>query len=181
MRLIIVGLGTVGGGLAELLSSRSQELKARGLGFKVVAAVDSKGAAVDEHGLDLALLISRKRKTEKVGSGDRTALEIVRDVGADVVVELTPGTMDGEPALSHIRAALGSSKSVVTANKMPLALHYKGLMMAAKKLDVRLLYSACVGGGLPVLEFGRECAAAEPVDKIEGVLNATTNFVLSEM
>jgi homoserine dehydrogenase len=164
-----------------LLSGRSRELHQRGLDFRVVAAVDSKGAAINSAGLDTTDLMAQKRKTGGIGDSGKSATDVIREVDADAVVELTPGTVDGEPALSHINAALTSSKSVVTANKMPLALHYVELMQEAKRRGVKLLYSACVGGGLPVLEFGRDCATAEPVDRIEGVLNATTNFVLTKM
>ncbi|HYB45585.1 MAG TPA: homoserine dehydrogenase [Nitrososphaerales archaeon] len=181
MRLVLVGLGVVGSGLAEQLSSRSKELRSRGLDFRIVAAADSRGSVEDKRGLDVAELLARKKRTGSVGEGDRGTAEMIRDADADVVVELTPGTTSGEPALSHMKAALRSSKSVVTANKMPLALHYGELLAEARRRSVRIMYGACVGGGLPVLEFGRTCAAAEPVERIDGVLNATTNFVLSEM
>ncbi len=181
MRLIVVGLGVVGGGLADLLSRMSSELSSRGLEFRVVAAADSKGAVLDKRGLDLTKLMARKRKTGSVGESETPTEEVIREADADALVELTPGTINGEPAFTHFRAAIRSSKHVVTANKMPLALHYKQLQLEAKRRGVRILYSACVGGGLPVLEFGKQCAEAEPVDRIEGVVNATTNYILSEM
>jgi len=181
LRIVLVGFGVIGRGLAEQLSYRSRELRSRGLELKVVAAADSRSSAEDRRGLDMAELLVRKKKTGSIGKSDRSAAEMIREVDADAMVELTPGTMNGEPALSHVRAALRSSKSVVTANKMPLALHYEELIAEAKRRDLEIMYGACVGGGLPVLEFGRTCAAAEPVVGIDGVVNATTNFVLSEM
>jgi len=181
LRIVLVGQGVVGRGLADQLTGRRRELRARGLDLKVVAAVDSKGAVVDSGGIDLARLLSSKKKTGRIGPGNSSALEVIRSVDADALVELTPGTQTGEPALSHIRAALKSSKSVVTANKMPLALHYVELLRDAEKRGLKILYGACVGGGLPVLDFGTACAAAEPVDLIEGVVNATTSFILTEM
>lgn len=181
MRIIIVGFGTVGQGFARILTERRQALAKRGVELKVVGVLDSRSAAVDGGGLNVARLLTRKKSTGAVGEDGFGLREVMAKVDADAVVELTPGTMSGEPALTHIRAALAASKSVVTANKMPLALHFKELTQLAEKRRVGMLYSACVGGGLPVLEFGRECAAAEPVDKIEGVVNATTNFILSEM
>ncbi|MDG6898106.1 MAG: homoserine dehydrogenase [Nitrososphaerota archaeon] len=180
-RIVIVGFGNVGQGLADVISARSQDQKAGRSGFKVVAVVDSEGAAVDSKGLNLAKLVAEKKRAGSVGGGGATAEEVMRDVEADALVELTPGTPDGEPATSHIRAAIDASMNVVTANKMPLALHYSELVSRAKRRGVSLLYSACVGGGLPLLEFGGECASAEPVDGIEGVVNATTNYILSEM
>ncbi len=182
MKIILIGFGTIGSRLAAVLSGRggggSRSLAA---GFKVVAVVDSKSAAVDGRGLNVARLLETKRLSGRIGTLDKSASEVIRGVEADTVVELTPATMDGEPALSHIREALKSSKNVVTANKMPLALHYSALLEGARRRRVGLLYGACVGGGLPVLEFGRACAAAEPVDRIEGVLNTTSNFVITKM
>ncbi len=181
LKVIIVGFGTIGNGLATVLSARARRPEGHPAEFKIVAAVDSESAAVDERGLNAKSLLERKRRSGRVGALDRSASEVIRAADADVVVELTPATMDGEPALSHIREALRHSKSVVTANKMPIALHYPALLGEAKRRGVKLLYGACVGGGLPVLEFGSACAEAEPVDRIEGVLNATSNFVLTKM
>ncbi len=181
LRILLVGFGTVGQGLAKILDAATTATDGRSSRFEVVGVVDSTSGAVDQRGLDLAELIRRKTRTGRVGNRAASLREVLGEVESDVVVELTPGTRDGEPALSHVKAAIASSNSVVTANKMPLALRYGELLRLARSKGVRILYGACVGGGLPVLEFGSECARAEPVDKIEGVVNATTNFVLSEM
>ena len=181
MKIVVVGFGTIGQGFARILSERGEALARHGARVQVVGVMDSKSAIVDPRGLEVARLLSTKKSTGAVGKDKMDLQEVMTKADADAVVELTPGTMSGEPALSHIKSALGASKNVITANKMPLALHFNALNRAAERRHVRLLYSACVGGGLPILEFGRECAAAEPVDKIEGVVNATTNFILSEM
>lgn len=181
LKVVIVGFGTVGQGVAKALDAYQAGAHGRSSKFRVVGVLDSTSAAVDGRGLDLARLIRRKKETGRVGGYNLTPREVLEKAESDVVVEVTPGTLDGEPALSHMRAAIGSSNHVVTANKMPLALRYKGLLQEAKRKGVKILYGACVGGGLPVLNLGEECARAEPVDKIEGVLNATTNFVLSGM
>jgi len=70
---------------------------------------------------------------------------------------------------------------VVTANKMPLALKYSELSNEAKRRGLALRYGACVGGGVPVLEFGDACARSDTISRIDGVLNATSNFILTEM
>lgn len=171
----------MGSGLASVLASRGRELKSRGLEFKLVAAVDSKSAAVDERGLDLGKLLERKKATGRVGTRKLSAADVIRDVDCDVVVEVTPGSPDAEPSLSHIREALMASRNVVTANKMPLALDYSRLLREAGRRRTSILYGACVGGGMPILEFGADCARAEPVEEIEGVLNATSNFILTRM
>jgi len=178
----LVGFGTIGMGVARTITRRSEDLRGHDPGIDVVAVVDSRSAAVDKEGLDLRRLVAEKKSTGKVGQIEMSATEVIEKVESDVVVEATPANpKGGEPALSHIRTALKASKHVVTANKMPLAVRYGDLMAEAEAKGVRILYGACVGGGLPILEMGEALAKVEPVQKIEGVLNATTNFILTKM
>jgi homoserine dehydrogenase len=150
--------------------------------MELVAVADSRSAAVNKRGLDPAILAARKKSTGCVGELQMNALEVIREIESDVVVEVTPGNPEsGEPGLSHIREALKVKKSVVSANKMPLALHYSELVGAARRKGVKILYGACVGGGMPVLEMGKACAEAEPILGIDGILNATSNFILTKM
>lgn len=181
MRLTLVGFGTVGQGLAQSLVEKGGLFERRGLAFDLVAVADSRSSVVDVDGLDPASLIERKRSSGRVGESQQTALELIREVDSDVVVEVTPGNpKDGEPALTHIKEALRLSRHVVSANKMPLALHFAELTgMAGPGLALR--YSACVGGGIPMLETGLACREAEEVIGIDGVLNATSNFILTKM
>jgi homoserine dehydrogenase len=182
MKVVVLGFGTVGVSLARAFAANAGDYAKRGVRFELVAVADSTSAVVDRQGLDPLALVTKKESTGRVGSSKADILELIRSVDADVVVELTPANpKDGEPALGHIREALASSKPVVTANKMPLALHYKELMQEARREGVNLLYGACVGGGVPILETGRACALAERVDAIDAVLNATSNFVLTKM
>lgn len=179
IRAIVIGLGTVGTSLAQRILTERYAY-----GIRVVAAMDSKGAAVDEKGLDLRRVLLRKRRTGTVGDDAEHAgpLAVIKEVDADVLVELTAANpVDAEPALSHISAALATGKDVVTANKMPLALRYRGLLADARRRGRVLRYSACVGGGLPVIDLGDLLAQADEVTAIDGVLNATSNFILSEM
>lgn len=146
--------------------------------------MDSTGVAVDTGGLNLKELLLRKARTGSVGSKSETAgaIDIIRNVEADAVVELTPGNPStGQPGLSHFEAALRSGKHLVTANKITLAMDYPGFMRLARARDLELRYGACTGGGMPLLEFGESCSFAEPVTRIEGVLNATSNFILAEI
>ncbi len=176
IRAIVFGLGTVGTALVRRILSERY-----GFDVKVVAVADSTSAAVDDRGLDLRRVLLRKRRTGKVGSRAEP-LAVISETDADVLVELTSANpVDAEPALSHISAALATGKDVVTANKMPLALHYRRLLADAKRRGLMLRYSACVGGGLPVMELGDLLAQGDEVTAIRGVLNATSNFILSEM
>jgi len=181
LKVILLGFGTVGQGLAQALAEKGSFLKERGLSFDLVAVADSSSSVTDEGGLDPTSLIERKRSTGRVGESTEGAIDLIRDVDSDVVVEVTPGNpKDGEPALSHIREALRHSKHVVSANKMPLAMHFAELTdMARSRIELR--YSACVGGGIPMLETGMACGKAEGIVRIRGVLNATSNFILTKM
>ena len=183
VRLIIVGFGVVARSLAGSLEARGEEFRrTHGIDFHLVAAVDSKSAAVDRNGLGLRELLRRKEDTGRVGRRSLPVSEIIEDTEADVLVELTPGNpLDAEPGMTHLKSAIKASKHIVTANKMPLAHEYTSLVASAESRGVQLRYSACVGAGLPILDFGDACAVSEPVQKVEGVLNATSNFVLSRM
>jgi homoserine dehydrogenase len=181
LRVTLLGFGTVGQGLAQALAEKGDFLKQRGLDFDIVAVADSRSSAVDIDGLDPMSLIRRKKSSGRAGDSQQSALDLIGEVDSDVVVEVTPGNpKDGEPALSHIREALRLSRHVVSANKMPLALHFAELTSIAKS-GVALRYSACVGGGIPMLETGMACRQAEEIVGIDGVLNATSNFILTKM
>ena len=181
MRITLLGFGTVGQGLARALAEKEEFLERRGVDFDIVAVADSRSSAADPDGLDPMSLVERKRSSGRVGDSQRSPLDLIREVDSDVVVEVTPGNpRDGEPALSHIREALLLSRHVVSANKMPLALRFVELTKMARP-GVALRYSACVGGGIPMIEAGMACREAEEIVGIAGVLNATSNFILTEM
>jgi homoserine dehydrogenase len=152
-------------------------------GVDVVAVADKSSSTVERGGLDLKKVLLRKEKTGLAGArGSPSSEEIILDSEFDALVELTPANPENaEPGLSHISSALSAGRHVVTSSKMPLALRYSDLKRRAKSKGVVLKYGACVGGGIPILEFGDSCADAETVTSIDGVLNATSNFILSEM
>ncbi|MCS7135975.1 MAG: homoserine dehydrogenase [Nitrososphaerota archaeon] len=188
MNIVITGFGTVGQNLVQLLLKNGEFLKkAYGMVTKIVAIVDSKGAAISQRGLDLNLVLKYKRehgtvaKVPSVGY-EMSFLEVVRNVEADVLVEAThTNLVDGEPGMTHIVNALQHSLNVVTVNKGPLALAMPMLKEMAEHRKLVLKFSGTVGGGLPVLAFAKECAKGDKVVKIEGILNGTTNYVLTRM
>ncbi len=189
MRAILVGLGSVGQGLLSILDSRSPALFDRyGLQTKIVAAVDTSGAVVRAEGVEPNVLLNAKRSSEGLGSVQlgyrpgRRALEIIDTVDADVVVELTPtNLLDGEPAMSMIRGALKAGRHVVTTNKGPIALAMPHLHSLAEQRGVFLRFSGTVGGGTPMLDLARLGLRGDRILRIEGILNGTSNFVLTRM
>ncbi len=189
MRIILVGLGALGQGLLGHLVERQQELLDRyGLRVKIVAALDTSGAVVHPAGIDPAVLLKAKRSAERLGSlqpwfrPGRRALEIIHTVDADAVVEVTPtNIIDGEPSLSHIRGALKAGRHVVTANKGPIVLAMAQLLTVADEHGSLLRFSGTVGGGTPMLDLARLGLRGDHVREIAGILNGTTNFILTRM
>jgi len=189
MRIILVGWGVVGQSFAQILTHRKQEL-AKEYGFRprIVAIVDKKGAAINPKGLDLEQMLFLKKEKGTVsacsqyGRPAMSALEAMESIEAEAMVEVTPTNIeDGEPALSYIKTAFKTGKHVVTTNKGPLALALPALTELADYNNVYLRFSGTVGAGTPVLEFAKKCLQGDKIVTIRGILNGTTNYILSEM
>ena len=192
MRIALVGFGSVGRALAAMLPARGEHLyRAMGLAPKLVAVIDSRGAAVSEHGLDLAALDAARKARGTVGAlaphgvmlnGPADAAAIIRDLRADVLVEASPSSLaNPHPAMGHIKAAMSSRKHVVSANKAPLALAMPALLELARFNGIELRYSGTVGAGTPVLDTARKLAQGDRITRIRAILNGTTNFILWKM
>lgn len=187
MRVILIGFGNLGRGLARALLMKSDYLRSAGLIPKVVAAVDERGAVFDRDGLDLHRVLSAAEKRGTVaacpgGKYGMNAVQVMDEVEADVVYELTPTNIKtGEPGLTHIKEAMKRKRHVITSNKGPLVVAFRELESMAKKCGVEFRYSASVGGAVPVIGLARKLLAANRITEIRGVLNGTTNYILSRM
>jgi homoserine dehydrogenase len=154
---------------------------------RVVACIDSHGSAVSTAGLDLQRLLEAKRLLGSVGGYDRSKPNyelpsLIEKADAEIVVELTPTNIDsGEPGISNIVASLKSGKHVITVNKGPLALAFPSLLELANYNDVKLRFSGTVGGGTPILEFAKRSLKGDNILSFRGILNGTTNYILSKM
>lgn len=189
MRIILVGFGTVGQSLARILISDRQWLvKTYGFEPQITAIVDSRGVCQDDSGIDLALALKAKEKygrvqkySEKNAERGRSQLPIT-STEAEVLVETTPSNFkNGEPGLSNIKQALTSKKHVVTTNKGPLALAMPALLELADHKHLQLRFSGTVGGGTPFLNFASKCLPGDKILGIRGILNGTTNYILTRM
>jgi homoserine dehydrogenase len=187
MDIQIIGFGVIGQGFAEVLSKKAGFLKERhDLDFKVVSITDITGTAVDPSGLDLEKVLSIMEDTRAVinypGAKKITGIEAIEKVEADLVVEMTPSNINtGEPGLSHMLASFKEGKHVVTSNKAPLALKYKELVAEARKKDVSFKYEASVGGAMPIINLAKDILSGDEITGIEGILNGTTNYILTRM
>jgi homoserine dehydrogenase len=188
MRIILVGYGVVGKGVATILARRyAEKVKDYGFSPKIVAIADIDGAVINPRGLGIEKLEALKQtrpisSDPEFGHPEMSALDVIESVEAEVVVEVTPVNIkNGEPALSHITKAFKTGKHVVTTNKGPLALAMPALTELADYNNVYLRFSGTVGGGTPMLEFAKRCLAGDKILAIKGILNGTTNYILTEM
>ncbi|MBI5158883.1 homoserine dehydrogenase [Candidatus Micrarchaeota archaeon] len=185
-RVMIVGFGVVGEGVAEVLDSKKKQLEKLGVKLSLVAVCEKDGCIVDEKGIGVSELLKLKKAGElQKHSGWKKkmrSVDAIREVDCDIVVEVTPTNVEsGEPGLTHIATALDSKKHVVTSNKGPLALKFSELVEKAEKNNVELKYEATVCGGMPVFNMVENALASNEIKSIKGILNGTTNFILSRM
>ncbi|MEM1508225.1 MAG: homoserine dehydrogenase [Candidatus Bathyarchaeia archaeon] len=183
MRMLLVGFGFLGRELVKALKNKMSLLKSIDGDFRVVGAADSKGYIYREDGLSIEKLSATLKLSEHEGykySG--TAIELINGDLCDVLVEATPTNIrDGEPGLTHIKLALSKGIHVVTPNKGPLVLAFRELVSLAEKNDCDLLYEGAVAGAIPIFSLVRECLQGDKIIRLSGILNGTTNYILSRM
>lgn len=189
MRIILIGFGIVGQSLAQMFIRRKADL-AKNYGFRprVVALADKGGVALDPKGLDLERMLSLKSEKGTVATGKQfggigsALLDVIESCEAEALVEVTPTNIkNGEPGLSHIKTAFKTGKHVVTTNKGPLALALPVLTELANYDGVQFRFSGTVGGGTPVLDLAKRCLVGDRIVSVKGILNGTTNYILTEM
>jgi homoserine dehydrogenase len=186
--LILLGFGVVGQSFVKLLVSHSTDLyNVYGIKPKVVACADNGGIVTCDQGLNLDRLLNVKKKKKSVAQygprGSTSEIEdVIENLDAEVVIELTPTNItDGEPGKNHIITAMKSGKNVITVNKGPLALEFPSLVELAEYNRISFKFSGTVGGGTPILEFAKRCLRGDRIISFEGILNGTTNYILSKM
>lgn len=162
-KVAVLGYGTVGSGVVEVLDTNAAEVS------------KSAGEALEvKYILDL-----------RDFPGDKHEAQVVHDIDVilnDPEVEVICETMGGiEPALTFEKRALEAGKSVCTSNKELVAAHGPELVELAEKNNVSYLFEASVGGGIPLLRSLNDSLKHEKVDSITGILNGTTNYILTKM
>jgi homoserine dehydrogenase len=188
MRLLFVGFGTVAQGLSELLIEKRDELNSKyGLDWTVTGIVDMlKGSAYNAEGLDLEAMLEMATEGRSLSDSadgcDWDALTMIAKADADVMLEMTYTDIEtGLPATDHCRAAIERGMSVTTTNKGPLALFSNELVAMAEAQGVHFLYEGTVMAGTPLLNLLRETLAGSEIIEMKGILNGTTNYMLTEM
>lgn len=191
MKLALIGFGTVGQGLAELLRDRASSLHQE-YGFAATltaVATRRRGTLCHPDGLDPAALLTAIGRGSLDHYPNAPGLARGLDVpgvisasGADVLVEASPTDLiTGQPALDYCRAAFDAGLHVVLANKGPIALAYDELRARATRGGRRLGFEATVMAGTPVLALALDALAGCRVLAARGILNGTTNYILTQM
>jgi len=186
--IAFIGFGTVGRGMAELLLEKKSILeKLYNITWRVVAISDLRyGSIINDNGIDLkeALSLVESNKDFKFLNGKRglSSIEVIKESNSNLIVEVTwTNLIDGEPGYSHMKTALNLGKNVITTNKGPIALYYKELKELANRKNAQLRYKGTVMSGTPSFNIFEGPLAGCNVESIRGILNGTTNFILTEM
>ena len=166
MNIGLIGIGTVGGGTYQVLKENAEEISNK-------SGIEIKITHVADKNLKLA-----KETVDKETIIEEDAFSLIEDSSIDTIIELIGGT---GIALDIVRKALENGKHVVTANKALIAMHGEELFKIANKKNVLLAYEAAVAGGIPIIKAIREGLAANKVNWVAGILNGTTNYILTEM
>lgn len=162
----IIGLGTIGGGVVEAIASNGKLIAERtGVELVVKGVCDMDKKALKDVSAPNAVKTSSFR-------------DLIEDKDIDIIVELIGGI---DPAKEIILEALKAKKHVVTANKALLSDHWKEIFKAARENEVKVNFEASVGGGIPVIKALKESFVANNIETVYGILNGTTNFILTMM
>lgn len=192
-KIILIGCGTVGQGLLEILQKKAEFLRdCHDFEPRVVAITDKlKGTVLSPEGLQIKLLLETLKEGKKLndypGPKKKTEeyvdpLDLIEQVEADILAEMTyTDIKTGEPATSYIKKALRTGKHVVTSNKGPAALHYAELQELAHLNRRHFRIEGTVMSGTPVFHLSENGLAGNDLNQVKGILNGTTNFILSKM
>lgn len=165
IKAALLGFGTVGGGVYKLLERRKEELEAKtGSGLEI-AAVLVHNLNKKREGIDPAILTDDFER-------------ILQDPDIRIVIEVMGGI---EPAKTMILRSMQAGKSVVTANKDLIAVHGRELLDTAKENGVDFLFEAAVAGGIPIIRPIKQCLAGNELTDVIGIVNGTTNYILTRM
>lgn len=165
IKAALLGLGTVGGGVYKLVQRQKEEMVKKSGANLEITRILVHNMNKQRKGVDASLLTDNWK-------------EIVEDPEISIVIEVMGGI---EPAKTMILEALCAGKNVVTANKDLVAVHGRELLDAAQENQVDFLFEAAVAGGIPIIRPLKQCLAANEIDEVIGIVNGTTNYILTKM
>ena len=166
IKIGFLGLGTVGSGALRILAGNAESIAK-----KVGANIEVAKILVKDSTKKRNIAVDRSLLTEKPG-------DVIENSDIDILVEVIGGT---HPAKDYVLEAIKRGKSIVTANKDMMAIHGKELFSAAEEYRTDLLFEGSVGGGIPIIRPLKHCLAANRLQEVIGIINGTTNYMLSKM
>jgi homoserine dehydrogenase len=189
IKLALLGFGSVGQALARLLLEKRADLrKDYDLEWQVVGLFTrSHGSAINPNGIDLGSALDCMEGGKPLdeltfGTVPPDAVEFIKSCKADVLFENSPVSYeDGQPALTHLRTALGQGMHAITANKGPVVHGYQQLLELAASVGRKFYFESTVMDGAPIFSLWREALPAAELKSLRGVLNSTTNLILTQM
>jgi len=191
-KLALIGFGTVGQGLAEILINKQTYLQSNlGIEFQIVAVSDiMKGSVYDPNGLDINELLEAVQDGGHLDAYPATptlqrgwdSLKTIRETNADSVVEVSfTDITTGQPAIDHCKAAFEAGKHAVMSNKGPVALAYQELSTLANAKNLRFCFEGTVMSGTPAIRLPLTSLAGNTILEARGIFNGTTNYILTKM
>ncbi len=165
VKIGLLGLGTVGGGVYKLIERQKEEM------------ADKTGANVEIAGILVHNLNKKREGVDENLLTDRWE-DIIGNDEIEIIIEVMGGV---EPARTMIGEALRAGKNVVTANKDLLAVYGEELLAIAEERKVDLMFEAAVAGGIPIMRPLRQCLAGNEISEVMGIVNGTTNYILTKM
>ena len=163
MKIAVLGYGTVGSGVVELMNMNKDQIK------------QNTGKQID---IKYILDIRDFDDSPYADLFTKDFNQILNDAEVEVVVEVIGGL---EPAYTFVKKSLEAGKSVVTSNKELVSVYGDKLLKIAKEKNVNFLFEASVGGGIPIIRPMGQCLSANKINSVAGILNGTTNFILTKM
>ena len=165
VKVALLGLGTIGSGVYKLIERQQEEMSSKAGASIEIAAILVHNLGKEREGVDRTLLTDRWE-------------DIINNEEIQIVIELMGGI---EPARTMILEALKAGKNVVTANKDLVAEYGGELLDTAAEKGVDFLFEAAVGGGIPIIRPMKQCLAVNEIDEVMGIVNGTTNYILTKM
>ena len=188
-RLAFIGFGTVGQGLAEILIEKKDMLSKKfDFQWNVVAVSDfKKGSVYDKNGLDMKKILNLVKSGKKLdqypgGIKGLDSIQTIKKTNSNTIIEVTyTDIKTGEPALTHIKTALDEGKHVISTNKGPVVKQSVELLKLAESKNIHYGFEGVVLSGTPALNLVRCTLAGNIIKGFKGILNGTTNYILTEM
>lgn len=184
MDIGLIGYGGVGKAFIKLLIDKKDFLKDKGIDIKVKYIIKSNGGIYIKEGINLDEVIALEEDITKHKNFNRdiNISNIIINKDIETLVELTNTDLEtGGAGLNNLRLALENKINVVTGNKGPIVLDYYNLRDIAKRNNVKLLFGCTTGGALPTISSGTYDISGSEILKVEGILNGTSNYILTEM